>query len=140
MLAIPVFAEQHHNAFRIANHGYGVFFKDFSSVTTETLKEQLATILENDTYHKTIQKASKILRSRPMDARQTAVHWVEHVLEFGGEHLRSSVIDMPLYQVWMLDIFAFCLLIFVLLIMFCVHVKNHAGEKFCGKKRKQKSS
>ena len=51
-----------------------------------------------------------------MNPRQTAVHWIEHVLEFGGKHLRSHALDLPWYQYLMLDIAAL-LLVVVSLVM-----------------------
>ena len=39
-----------------------------------------------------------------MNARQTAAFWIEHVLKFGGEHLRPSSMDLTWWQFYCLDV------------------------------------
>ncbi len=106
MLCAPLFAEQYHNAFRVVNHQYGLSFK-FKDFTVQSLTDTIQELLANDRYKMSIEKASKILKSRPQNAREVAAYWIEHVLEFGGDHLRSAAIDMPWYQYYMLDVIMF---------------------------------
>ena len=40
-------------------------------------------------------------------AQERVAFWVNHILEFGGRHLRPPSLDMPLYEVLMLDVVAF---------------------------------
>ncbi|KAG8272878.1 hypothetical protein J6590_032030 [Homalodisca vitripennis] len=40
-----------------------------------------------------------------MSPLDTAVYWTEYVLRHkGGRHLRSAAVDMPWYQLWLLDV------------------------------------
>ena len=61
-----------------------------------------------------------------MNARDTAAYWVEHVLEFGDNHLRSHALNMPWYSLYMIDILAFLLLVailtcgFLLFVCYCI--------------------
>lgn len=59
-------------------------------------------------------KLSEIWKHRPQSALDTAVFWVEHVAKFGGQHLRPSSADLPLYRHWMLDVIS-VLTVFALL-------------------------
>ena len=34
------------------------------------------------------------MRHRPMGARQTAAFWIEHVLQYGGEHLKPTSMQL----------------------------------------------
>ena len=45
-------------------------------------------------YKKKVTKCSKIMKAAP-NPKTELVFWVEHVLEFGGEHLRPQHLDMP---------------------------------------------
>ena len=58
-----------------------------------------------------------------MPAKDRAVYWVEHVLRHGGtKHLQSNAKKMPLYQVYLLDVWAF--IIFILLVVLYIAVKS----------------
>ncbi len=103
MLGVPVFLDQHHNARRMAYHGFGEFI-DIRSMTSKQLVAAINGIVNNATYAETIRKASEIYRSRPMSARQRAAYWVEHVLKHGAGYLRSHAVDMPWYEYLMVDI------------------------------------
>ena len=113
MVGLPIFAEQHHNAFRIMDRGYGISIipgglADFS---VEELAAAIKEVATNPKYKENIQKASEIMKDSPMDPIETATYWLEHVMKFGGDHLRSHGIEMPWYQFFMLDIMLFFLVI-----------------------------
>ena len=103
MLAFPLFAEQPHNALRIEHHGYGLR-SNIKSFTVQELVEKMTRIIEEPAFTERTQKAGRILKSKPMNAQQTSVYWIEHVLEFGADHLRSHALDMPWYSFYMVDI------------------------------------
>ena len=110
MIGFPMFAEQHHNAFRMVEHGYGIEM-DFLTFTADELVNNIYKVLDEKSFKMATQKSSGILKSRPMTAQDTAAYWVEHVLKYGGEHLRTGAMDMPLYQFLMLDILLFMLVV-----------------------------
>ena len=60
---------------------------------------------------------SAILRDEPMNPREKASFWIEHVIKHGGKHLRSVAMDMPTYQFLMIDIIALVLIIILLLLI-----------------------
>ena len=110
MIGFPLFAEQPHNAFRMVDHGYGIDMK-ILTFTADELVNNIHRVLDEKAFKMAIQKASDIVKSRPMTAQDTAAYWVEHVLKHGGEHLRTGAMDMPLYQFLMLDILLFVLVV-----------------------------
>ena len=109
MIGFPLFAEQHHNAFRMVDHGYGIDM-NILTFTADELVNNIHKVLHEKSFKMATQKASDILKSRPT-AQDTATYWVEHVLKYGGEHLRTGAVDMPLYQFLMLDILLFVLVV-----------------------------
>ena len=110
MVAFPIFAEQPQNAARMARRGFGVSL-DIKHFTAAELVSAINEVLQNATYRSTVAKASAILKDRPMNGLQTVTFWVEHVMKFGGAHLRSHGQDMAAYEFFMIDIAAFLLTI-----------------------------
>ena len=110
MLGFPLFGDQPHNAFRMVDHGYGIDM-NILAFTANELVNNIHKVLDEKSFKMATQKASDILKSRPMTAQDTAAYWVEHVLKYGGEHLQTGAMDMPLYQFLMLDILLFVLVV-----------------------------
>ena len=110
MIGFPLFGDQHHNAFRMVEHGYGIDM-NILKFTVGELFNNIHKMLGEKRFKMATQKASDILKSRPITPQDTAAYWVEHVLKHGGEHLRTGAMDMPLYQFLMLDILLFVLVV-----------------------------
>ena len=107
MVCIPLIHDQYFNSLRMEYRGYGKQV-DLYVDAVDTMISSINDVLTNNTYNSNIQRASQIYHDRPLTACQNAVYWIEHVIKFGGKHLRSYGQDMPLYQFWMLDILLFC--------------------------------
>ena len=56
------------------------------------------------------------MKHRPMNARQTAAFWIEHVLQFGGKHLRPTSTQLTWWQFYCLDTLGVLLLAIVLIL------------------------
>ena len=119
MITVPFFSDQPYNAKRAASKGVSITMK-LHNFSTEELISNIREMTEKSQYKEKIDKLSGIFRSRPMQPTERAVYWVEHVLEFGADHLRSAALDMPWYQYLMLDIMAL-ILIFTLIITYGVY-------------------
>ena len=107
MICIPLLHDQYYNSLRMEYLGYGKQV-DLYVDGVDTLIASISDVLTNNTYSSNIQRASQMYHDRPLTACQNAVYWIEHVIKFGGKHLRSYGQNMPLYQFWMLDILLFC--------------------------------
>ncbi|XP_064628131.1 2-hydroxyacylsphingosine 1-beta-galactosyltransferase-like [Lineus longissimus] len=130
MLSFPVFAEQEYNAQRAFHKGYGLRM-NIHNFTSEELIKAINEIIQNPKYSAAIKKASAIHRSLP-DPRKTSAFWIDHVMEHGDDHLRTSLSEMTSVQYFMIDIFAF-LALFVLLILFVLKkLVQFAIVKFAG--------
>jgi glucuronosyltransferase len=120
MLGMPLYAEQSWNCERAVRKGFGleVNILDF---TANQFYDSIVKILpENSTYRAAVRQMSAILRSYPMNGRQTAAFWIDHVIKFGGKHLRSLSINQPWYTFLMLDILLFLLLVVGLITSCCI--------------------
>ena len=85
MVAFPLFAEQHHNAFRMERKGFGVAF-NVVKFTSEEMLNAINDVIENATFSQNIKKASAILRDAPMTPP-----------------CHSSLLDRTRDQVWSLS-------------------------------------
>src|SRR6218665_1265819 len=117
-IGIPLWADQVMNCHLAWEKGYGITVNTFK-FTSDELLEAIEEVLNNENYTKAIRRASEIFRDEPFTGRQKAAHWIEHVLKYGGNHLRSKSLDLPLYQFLMLDVL-FVLVILALAILWLV--------------------
>lgn len=103
IVGFPLFADQRFNCQRSYKYGFGLCMniKDF---TSDQLFDNILEVLINPRYRSTIQKASAIFKDQPVHPLNRTVFWIEHVINFGGKHLRPFSMDMPLYQFLMLDV------------------------------------
>ena len=130
--------EKRYNCHRLEHHHYGVAL-ELHDLTTERLIEAIRDVITDSSYRSNVTRCARIMRSMPQP-RDALRFWVNHVLEFGGAHLRPSSLDMPLYSLYMLDIMALVAAIvgFTLLVgIICAHC---FCKTFCNRdKQKQKS-
>ena len=116
-LVIPLTFDQPYSGVRVETHGYGKYVKDKQAVTSEELFEMMSDIINNASYSTNIKRCSKIIRSMPK-SKERFVFWVNHILSFGGAHLKPPSLEMPLYKLFMLDIAAF----YIALVVVSSHV------------------
>ncbi|XP_064635502.1 UDP-glucuronosyltransferase 2C1-like [Lineus longissimus] len=104
MIGIPIFGDQFYNAERMVHKGYGEQL-DFQHINTEELVEKIRIVQLVKKYRENAQRASKLMkwREHPLDQ---VTNWVEYILEFGDEELKTAASNMSLLQFLMFDIFA----------------------------------
>ena len=113
MLMMPFFGDQHYNAVRGEARGYGKVLgpHDF---TEEEFEQAITELVDNTSYYENIHKCSKVLKHLP-SGQESVAFWVEHVLQFGGSHLKPHYLKMPLWKFLMLDVL--CVLAVVVILM-----------------------
>ena len=118
MLTMPLFGDQEYNAKASEDKGFGLTLDPFN-FTSQQLTDAIDNMLDDRArYRENIDRCSAIVRSFP-SAQERFVFWVEHVLRFGGSHLKPSFVDMPMWKLFMLDIAAFCLVVLVSVAAVC---------------------
>lgn len=70
-----------------------------------------------------------------------AIHWVEHVLKYGGaKHLQHAGLKLQLYEYYLLDVVAFLIAVFVLVTVLNYYITkkilNYAKLKVLPRKSK----
>ncbi|XP_046341338.2 UDP-glucuronosyltransferase 1-2-like [Haliotis rufescens] len=113
MIGFPIFGDQPYNSVKLVYHGFGVNM-DLRTFTVDDLVSNINEVIQNSSYSQKIKKAAEITKLRKRSPKDEAVYWIEHVLKYGGAHLRSYCQDMPLYQYLCLDVIG--------LVLFILHV------------------
>ena len=138
MIGFPLFAEQPHNCMRMKSKGLGLCM-DINSFTSDDLSNNINMIMNDVDYSRKAKRLSAILRAQG-DPNEAIADQLEHVMEFGGDHLRSVSAEMPLYEFLMLDILGFVLLILLLsIVVIWVALSwlcQYLGVTKCGSKSK----
>ena len=134
MIGFPVFAEQPHNAGRLVRKGFGLRL-DLRGFSVEELVSAIEEVITNPEYKMHTQKASAIIKAQRVPPLEEAAFWINHVLTFDGDHLKSFGHDIPLWQYLGLDVLLACFLvchivafIFIKTLCFCIF--------WCFKKKK----
>ncbi|CAG5130411.1 unnamed protein product [Candidula unifasciata] len=121
MLCMPIFMDQPYNAERTRSKGFGLTL-DLKSSTTDEIFSNVMELYTNPQYKTHIRTASKLFKINYKLPKEQAAFWLDHVLQHGGDYMRSLGQTMPGYQFYSLDVLAFCLLIISLLSICCFYV------------------
>ncbi|XP_011669474.2 UDP-glucuronosyltransferase 2C1-like [Strongylocentrotus purpuratus] len=138
MLLMPLAGDQGQNANLVAAKGMGLVL-DPNELDEAILKTAIHDLLTEERYKANVMKGSGILRDRLASPLDTAVFWIEHVLKFGGDHLRLRSTEMGFIQLNSLDVIAFVVVLSSILIYINYLIIRGCYRCICKKTRKQKS-
>ncbi|XP_076444012.1 UDP-glucuronosyltransferase 1A7-like [Babylonia areolata] len=103
IVAAPMFVDQDYNAKRAQVKGFSETV-DLRTATAEELAKAVLKVATEKRYKRAISKASELFRIEFGVPKETAAFWLDHVMKYGGAHMRSAAQDMPYYQFIGLDI------------------------------------
>ena len=115
MIVIPFFADQFHNAERITRKGFGLSLNRHT-FTAEELTDAINHVTTSQMQHN-IKHCSDIFHSFP-PANETILFWVNHVIRFGGAHLKPVALKVPIWKFFMFDILGI-LIVLILCVYTC---------------------
>ena len=115
MVGMPLHLEQKYTAAVLRHHAYGHTLNMFD-FTEDELFLLMRKVIDHPVYTENVQRASAIFKSRNAPAER-ATYWIEHVLKYGDNHLRSHAFNMPWYQFMMLDMLLAIVVLFVVVIL-----------------------
>jgi len=139
MIGMPWFAEQHSNCERSDDRGFGVTL-DILEFTSEQLTTSIQEVVYNTKYRETIGKVSEAWKDelRIQSPLDRASFWIEHVIKYGGRHLRSPALELSLCEFLMLDVLLVVLLGVSVLVAVVIFLIKQLWRKCCGKKPSDK--
>lgn len=116
VVVVPFFGDQHGNAKKVVESGVGLSI-DFLDVTKDKLKAIILEVAENKKYKEKTVEFHTIAIDQPMTGLEKSVWWIEYVIRHkGAKHLQNPAVKMPLYEYFMLDVFAFLFVIIFVVI------------------------
>lgn len=118
IVGLPVYGDQPVNALKMQAKEYGIKL-NIAGLTSKELVSAINTVLNTPSFKHNIAKASALFKSRKNTPAMRAVWWIDHVIKYGGDHLRPPVMNIPFYQFLMLDVIAGILALFTCLFGTC---------------------
>ncbi|CAG5119401.1 unnamed protein product [Candidula unifasciata] len=120
MLCLPIYADQPYNSERVVVKHFGLR-ADMRQASADELAAIMKEIIYNKTYTENIQKASRLYRELYKLPKQEAAYWLDHVMKYGGEYMRSPGQKMPWYQIMVLDVVVFIIAVIAVLIFLMMY-------------------
>nr|XP_018900056.1 PREDICTED: UDP-glucuronosyltransferase 2B7-like isoform X4 [Bemisia tabaci] len=125
--AVPIvgmsfFGDQPSNLAHAEHFGYGLHIP-FRDLTQDSLRSAIRAVLEDKRFKENISKASKVFNDKPMSSLDTAIYWIEYVIRHeGAHHLKPLTVQMPWYQLFLLDVIVVYLAMFIILSYFIMKI------------------
>ncbi|XP_039309140.1 UDP-glucosyltransferase 2 [Solenopsis invicta] len=122
VIGIPLFLDQftNINAYVVKNIAIRL---DINEITERSMDAALNAILQDPLYRESAQNLSRRFLDRPLNAIDTATYWIEYVIKYGENSLRSPAMDMSWLQLSLVDVIGFllfCAIIIIAVIVFIV--------------------
>ena len=137
MVGLPVGGDQIYNMRRMVALGYGLG-KHISKAEETTLYDMIKEVVYNRTYKTKISKASEIFKSRPQSPSQRGAFWVDHVIKYGGDYMKSKGRSLPGYAYFSLDVYTFLIICLFFTLLCLQRVCSCVCTRIFKKKKKQK--
>ncbi|KAL8579439.1 hypothetical protein ACOMHN_026804 [Nucella lapillus] len=139
MVSSPLFAEQFYNAKRAQVKG----FSETVDLKTTTAEEMLSTVMKvatDERYKQAIGKASELFRIEFGIPVERAAFWLDHVVKYGGAHMRSAGQNVSCYNFLGIDILTMstmALLEIILLLSCCCSMFRKSLDNQDPRKKKE---
>ncbi|CAH0383478.1 unnamed protein product [Bemisia tabaci] len=125
--AVPIvgmsfFGDQPSNLAHAEHYGYGLHVP-FRDLTQDSLRSAIRAVLEDKRFKENISKASKVFNDKPMSSLDTAIYWIEYVIRHeGAHHLKPLTVQMPWYQLFLLDVIGVYSAMFIIFSYFIMKI------------------
>ncbi|RLU27473.1 hypothetical protein DMN91_001277 [Ooceraea biroi] len=109
MIGIPLYIDQYNNIDAYVAKNIAVKL-DVHKITEEDMDAALNAILHDPKYIENIKKVSQRFHDQPLSPVDNANYWIDYVLKYGDDVLRSPAMDLAWWQIYLIDVAA-CLLL-----------------------------
>ncbi|XP_035737138.1 UDP-glucuronosyltransferase-like isoform X3 [Vespa mandarinia] len=121
MIGVPIFGDQFSNVANYVKKNIAIKL-DYENLSQDDMDAALNEILNNSTYRKAARKVAQKFIDRPLKAIDTANYWIEYIVKYGWDALRSPAMDLNWWENDLLDVYTFLLLIIVILIYITIRL------------------
>ncbi|CAG5115488.1 unnamed protein product [Candidula unifasciata] len=116
ILCLPIYGDQGYNSERVRVKQLGLY-TDIREASADELVALMKEIIYGGKYAENMRKASELYRELYKVPKHEAAYWLDHVIKYGGEYMRSPGQQMPWYQLLVLDVIAFLFLVIVVIVL-----------------------
>ncbi|XP_025100153.1 2-hydroxyacylsphingosine 1-beta-galactosyltransferase-like [Pomacea canaliculata] len=134
VVCTPIFLDQFYNAERMRVKGMTKTV-DLNTVSTHELHSTILKVATNTSYKQAITKASELFKIEFGVPVEKAAYWLDHVMKYGGRHLRSSGHEVSFLQFSCWDVYAFLLSCVLLILLIVVYLVYKAFKCFFSKSK-----
>ncbi|XP_011644491.1 UDP-glucuronosyltransferase 2B31-like [Pogonomyrmex barbatus] len=131
MIGIPLFADQFANVDAYVARNIAIRL-DVKTINEKDMDAALNAILWNPLYRETARNLSQQFFDRPLNALDTANYWIEYIIKYGEDSLRSPAMDLTWWQLSLVDVIAFLIFCTVLVIAILVFIVRFILEMING--------
>ncbi|XP_070554721.1 UDP-glucuronosyltransferase 2A3-like [Ptychodera flava] len=110
VVGVPLLGDHSDNFARLVDRGMALTV-DIVTLTEEQLYKAVTTVVHDKSFKENAMRLSRIHRNQPMTAGESVVYWTEYVLRHGGQHFRPASFDLNVFQYFLVDVIAFCLVV-----------------------------
>ncbi|XP_050356433.1 UDP-glucosyltransferase 2-like [Nymphalis io] len=103
LIGIPMLGDQWYNVEKYVHLKIGLQH-DLMSLTENDFKNSITSVIEDKSFKDNIIRLKKLMRSYAIKPADNAVWWVEHVLKYGGSHLRAPAADMSWVEYYEIEL------------------------------------
>ncbi|XP_035737140.1 UDP-glucuronosyltransferase-like isoform X1 [Vespa mandarinia] len=121
MIGVPIFGDQFSNVVNYVKKNIAIKL-DYKNLSQDDMDAALNEILNNSTYREAARKVAQQFLDRPLKAIDTANYWIEYIVKYGWDALRSPAMDLNWWENDLLDVYTFLLLIIVILIYITIRL------------------
>ncbi|KAK2721391.1 UDP-glycosyltransferase UGT5-like [Artemia franciscana] len=121
IIGLPVFADQDNNVRRIERNGNGRLL-EWKGITETKIDKAVKSVLYDPKYRQNAKKYSKMAKSPLTNWKQTAMHYINMVLENDNvDFMKVETSHIYGFQRHLFDVYLF-FLIFFIFIIYCIYV------------------
>ncbi|XP_072755997.1 UDP-glucosyltransferase 2-like [Anoplolepis gracilipes] len=131
MIGIPLFADQFMNIDAYVARNVAIKL-DLNKMTEKDMDAALNAVLWDPLYKESARNLSQKFLDQPLNALDTAIYWIEYVIKYGSDALRSPAMDLFWWQLSLVDVFAFLLLCIAIIIIATVFIVRFVLEMING--------
>ncbi|XP_047365691.1 UDP-glucosyltransferase 2-like isoform X2 [Vespa velutina] len=121
MIGIPLFADQFINIDNYVEKKIAIKL-DYENLSQDSMDAALNAILYNSTYRETARIIGMKFSDRPLKPIDVANYWINYIVKYGPDALRSPVIDLNWWEIALLDVYAFLILVTVFIVYITIRL------------------
>ncbi|KAF5269283.1 hypothetical protein FQR65_LT02584 [Abscondita terminalis] len=132
MIGMPFIADQFQNVQKMEAKGMGLSV-DYKTLNKDDFKSKIMEVITNPKYKKNVIEIGTLIQDQPMTGLEKVVWWTEYVLRHkGAKHLRSPFLDVPIYQLLLLDVL-FVVVVFLIFLIVIIRTIFKCGHTLISK-------